>query len=194
MTYNPRGFKAIQGLIGNSDQNLKQFEVSAASDKAYFPGGVVRLKSNGKVTHLAASASAQTALGVVTGVYSKSDDGKPQALTFNQPTGGTYLSTAQTGFVLVNLNPNQEYLASLDVSASAGLVGQTVDVSGIGTGNTRVGYSTESLAGATLGTGSDGVMMITGIFDDLSGNSDKPAPSAVKVKLNGTVFSGTSGV
>lgn len=197
MAYSRKGFWPVQNLTGKN-AILQQYRVSAAADKAYFIGDPVRIKSNGRVTNFATSTSSGGAdlLGVVQGVFkdpgNNTDPLKP--LTFNQPTNGNFLTTSTEGWVTVNVDKDQVYVAQIDVSISAGLIGSTVKVSA-GAPNTKVGRSGYTLGGATIGTTSDGQFKIVGIYDnDLTGRGDKASGNAVKVILNGSLFTTTTGI
>jgi hypothetical protein len=178
------GFIRSRTLTGKRPV-LRQFQVNVDSNSAYFAGDPVVLLSTGKVALCTASSSANFA-GVIESVGLIGPSGEFQQLTFNQPTRGPYLTSGQTGYAMVNVDPETCYIAQLDVTASVGLVGQTVSVSG-GTPNTRAGISGFNLRGASLGTGAEGAFKIVGIAptETINGlNKDYPAGSGVEVIPN----------
>lgn len=187
------GFQPVSTLGGG--QTFTQLvRVNAGANNAFFIGDPVYLVS-GKLTPVTASAG--NYVGVIHAVYGLSGDGnKPKPLTFNQPTRGPYLVTAQEGYAQVCFDSNQTYIAQLDVSASAGLIGKTVNVSA-GAPNTAAGISGYNLKGTTLSTSADNPFKIVGIAPTelVAGyGRDLPAGSAVLVKMNFNVFSQTAGV
>lgn len=181
------------GSITGGNTVLQTVRVNAGANNAFFMGDLVCL-SSGKVTQ--ATASSTNYFGIVHAVMKLSSDGnKPAPLTFNQPTRGPYLATAQEGYALVCTDPFATYIAQIDVSASAGLVGKTINVSA-GAPNTAAGISGYNLKGSTIGVSADNPFKIVGLAPTelLSGYSDKAAGSAVTVKMNFNVFSQTAGV
>lgn len=193
MAYPRRGFVAAQTL--GDECILRQFEVEANATIAYFIGDATALNASGKLITVTACVNANYA-GVIQGLFAKINDvDPPRPLTFNQPTGGPYLTTGQSGFALVNVNPNQVYVAQLDVTASTGLIGQTVHVSS-GTPNTRAGISGQNLRGTSLSTSADNAFKIVGLAPNElnSGRGDKPAGSGVLVKFTSTIWSQAAGI
>lgn len=193
MSFPQVGFRPVKSLVGTKP-TLQEFPVFVNTNHAYFAGDLVYLRSDGAVAVATAAVSANF-LGVIQACF-KSVNGRAAPLTFSQPNAGPYLTSGTAGFVLVNVDPNQLYEASIDVSASAGLVGNTVHVSGSQLGNTRTGISKMSLAGATLGTDAERPFKIVGIAADEKALStgDLPAGSGVLVKINNGIFNVTTGV
>ena len=191
---NRNGFMPYRSL-GGGQTLLNLVPVNAGSNNEFFIGDPVYLTS-GKLTPVTASAG--NYVGVIHQLYSKSttDGNKPKPLTFNQPGRGPYLVSAQEGYASVCFDPNQTYLAQIDVSASAGLIGKTINVSA-GAPNKQAGISGYNLKGATLPTSADNPFKIVGLAPTELVNGygrDFPAGAAVEVKLNFTVFSQTAGV
>ena len=191
---NRNGFVPYRSLGGgNTLLNLQR--VNAGANNAFFINDAV-YETSGKLSTVTASAG--NYVGVIHALYSLSstDGNKPKPLTFNQPGSGPYLVTAQEGYAAVCYDPLQTYIAQIDVSASAGLVGKTINVSA-GAPNTRAGISGMNLKGSTLSTSADNPFKIVGLAPTELVNGygrDFPAGSAVEVKLNFTVFSQTTGV
>lgn len=189
---NRNGFIAVNSLTGKRP-TLRQFKVSVGGNQAYFQGDPVILLTNGNVALVTAAVSGGGQfLGVIDSVYLDpgNDLDKPKALTFNQPNAGPYLATGQTGWALVNVDPEQLYAVQLDVTASIGLIGQSCGVSA-GAPNYRAGISGYNLKGSTLGTEADDFAQIIDIspFDKaIYGRGDVPTGGTVLIKVNGTGF------
>lgn len=193
-----RGFMPVKSL-GGKKTVLLQLEVEATANTAYFVNDPVALKAGtGKVVApIGASTSADMA-GVIVGLFAKVNNvDPPRPLTFNQPTGGCYLTTGQSGYALVNVDAEQLYMVQIDTSASVGLIGKTASASA-GTGNTRTGISGYCLKGSTVGTAADRPFKIVGLGSNelLTGYAtDKGTNAAVLVKMNTNIFSpGTAGL
>jgi hypothetical protein len=163
---------------------LRRFPVFVDAKMAYFPGDPVELRSTGEVALVTASSSGNF-IGVIDSVGIQGANGEFAPLTFNQPTRGPFLATSQTGLALVNTDPNQLYIAQLDVTASVGLVGSNIAVSA-GVPNTQAGVSGYNLAGASLGKSDGAPFRIVGIAPTelINGYGDKPAGCGVEVKPN----------
>lgn len=189
------GFVASRTMTGKNPV-LRMFKVKVDATNAYFIGDPVALDANGFAVIATASVTSNF-LGVIHSCYGDpgNDFDPPRQLTFNQPTRGPYIVTGASGFALVNIDTEQLYVVQLDVTASSGLIGATVHVSA-GTPNTAAGISGFNLRGASIGTGATNPFMIVGIApgEQITGRGDKAAGSGVEVKLNGNVFSGTTGV
>lgn len=195
MPITQKGFVATRTLHG-AEPVLKTFRVDAADAHRYFPGDPVQLKSNGRVIPL--SAAATNVLGVVQAVYGVDDNGKPKPLTFNQPSRGAFLASAEEGYVEVNVDPMQLYEVAIDVTASIGLIGNSVLVSA-GSPDANVQRSGFSLNGASIATTTDtSQFMITGLSDPdlLDGNLtiDVSTPAGVEVKILRSTFGGVNGI
>lgn len=178
-----KGFIPCRKLSGGHPV-LKTFPVSAASSKGYFIGQAVGLGANGKAKTLAADAGV---LGVVCGVY-KNVDNKPAPLTFNQPSNGNFLATAQEGFVLVNTDPHQTYTAQADVNFTQAIVGAGIDVSA-GTDDVKAGISGQELAGA-VSTSADSHFQILGLapLEDIQAVTSVAAPVILEVIPANTII------
>jgi len=188
------GFVASRHLTGQKPV-LKQFEVEAGANNAFFIGDPVVLTAAGKIIPVTAAASANFS-GVIAAVYGKINDyDPPRPLTFSHPTNGPYLTTGQSGFALVNVDPNQLYIAQLDVTASIGLIGATIGISA-GTPNTAVGRSGYNLKGSTVGTDAERPFKIVGLAPSelITGRGDKPAGCGIEVKPNLSSLTNTTGV
>lgn len=192
MAFQDRGFEASRSLTGTRAV-VRRFEVATAANNAFYINQAVGLNTAGLVIPATAAA---TPLGVVQQLKEKRSDGGERPATHSQPTQGPCLVTGQAGFAYVNVDPNQLYIGRLDVSASAGIIGQNVDTSVAARGNNNTGISTDSLAGSTLSTSADLTFKIVGIAPaedlDLTGG-DKAAGTGVEVKMNFTAFSQTTG-
>lgn len=188
------GFVPCRSLTGTRPLT-KTFKVKADANNAFGIGDPVFYNNDGTVSPVTAAVSGNFA-GVITAVYKTNSANEKIALTFNQPSTGPYLVTGQAGFADVIIDSNKTFVAQIDVSASAGLIGNTVHVSA-GAPNNATGISTYSLKGSTLGTDAERPFKIIGIApaEQITGKwSDKPANSGVEVKLVSTVFSQTTGV
>lgn len=191
MAINQRGFIATRSLAGHRPM-LKMFPVNATANAAYYINQPVKLDAaKGQVSRVEASTSAPEMLGVIQTLFGSSG-GEPRPLIGALPTNGACLATAQAGFALVNVDPWQTYIAYIDVSASAGLVGMAVNSSANNAGNLATGISNASLAGASVGI--EGLFKIIGLapHELAQGRGDKAAGTGVEVKLNSSIFQSTT--
>lgn len=186
---NVAGFQGCRSLNGGSDI-LVTVPVSSSTGNQFFIGDAVRLKTSGKA---APAGSTGNVLGVVAGLFKSNNAGQPAPLTFNLPSvGGLFLQSSQAGFVSVNVDPNKTYLASIDVTASAALIGSNAFVSA-GTPVTAAGRSGMTLKKATS-TSADGQFMIVGLAptDLVNGYASEYGNSSgkgvVEVKINNAAF------
>lgn len=190
-----QGFKATRTLNGTNPV-LRRFNVNVDANHTYRINDPVVLNASGEV-ELCTAATSANFLGVIQAVGTIDQTGTFQQLTFNQPNRGPFLTSGQTGVALVNVDPHQIYVAQIDVSASAGIIGNTVHVSA-GPGNDVAGISGFNLAGATLGTDAERPFKIVGIapseFVGTNRNGDFPAGSGVEVQLNASIFNTSTGV
>lgn len=180
------GFVACRTLNGTGCV-LQEFNLKVDATNSYYAGDPVALDSAGQAILVTASVTANF-LGVIDSVYLKpaSDLDPPKPLTFNQPTRGPFITTGQTAIAKVNVNPGQLYAVEIDVSASAGLIGQTVHVSA-GAPNQNAGISGFSLRGASLGTGAENPFKIVSIdpfSKALNGSGDQASGNRVLVQPN----------
>lgn len=183
------GFVGCRSLDGGQPVCVTK-EVTASAGTTYFIGDPVVLKTTGLVD--TASAASTNIFGVVQGVFKKNSAGQPAPLTFNLPSTGNYLAAGQAGFVSVITNPQQTFLALIDVTASAALIGANAFVSA-GTPVTAAGRSGYSLKKATT-TSADGHFQIVGLAPtDLVGGyaseyGDANGKGVVEVKINNAAF------
>lgn len=187
--YRQRGFVACRKLGGGAAIQ-KTFAVSAAASDAYFIGDAVTLSTNGKVT-LLKNASTAAPLGVITALYSSSN-GKPKPLTFNQPTSGPYLATAQAGFAQVNIDANQTYIVEFGGNITQAGFGGAVKVSA-GAPNTSTGLSGQSLS-STISTSADAQFQIIGLapVELLDNRTSAASVGLVEVKMHRSIFGGNA--
>ena len=183
--YSQTGFVACRKL-GGGEAIQKMYAVSASSNEAYFQNQAVTLGSTGKVKPLKA-ATTTAPLGVITALY-RSSGGKPMPLTFNQPTNGPYLTSGQAGFVQVNVDLNQTYIAQFGGTVDESIFGGAVKVSGVG-GNTGNGTSNQTLTG-TITTSTDSQFQIIGFapVELLNTRTSVAAQGLVECKLLRSVF------
>lgn len=194
MTTPRMGFVGSRHLTGGRTLT-KRFKVKADTNNAFGINDPVFLNSDGTVSPVTAAVSGNFA-GIIQSLYRTNTANEAIPLTFNQPSTGQYLVTAQAGFVDVIIDANQLFVASLDVSASAGLIGSTVHVTAAPP-DSATGVSRYGLKGSTIGTDAERPFKIVGLAPSeiISGRwGDKPANTGVEVKLNSTAFSQTTGV
>jgi len=183
------GFVGARSLNGGCDVLVTK-EVTASAGTEYFIGDPVVLKTTGKVD--TASAASTNIFGIVQGVFKKNTAGEPAPLTFQAPDDGLFLKASQEGYVSVNTDPYKTYLASIDVTASAALIGANAFVSA-GTPTSAAGKSGYSLAKATT-TSADGHFQIVGLAptDLVNGYAteygDSDGKGVVEVKINSAAF------
>ena len=186
---NVAGFVGCRSLNGGNDV-LVTLPVTASAGTTYFIGDPVVLKTTGKVD--TASAASTNIFGIVQGVFKQNASGQPAPLTFNLPSTGLYLAAGQAGFVSVNVDPYKTYLALIDVTASAALIGSNAFVSA-GTPTTAAGRSGYTLKKATT-TSADGQFQIVGLAptDLVNGYATEYGNSSgkgvVEVKINAAAF------
>jgi hypothetical protein len=189
MSFPRKGFVATRGA-GKTDY-LRIYPVFVNSNQAYFVNAVVGLNSSGQVINVTAS-TVSPVLGVIQALYGDpgNDLDPPKALTFNQPTRGPYLTSGQTGFALVNTDPDQVYTVQYDATASLGMVGLNINVSAAagGQGNTRTGISGQNVAAATAAIASERQFQIVGLAPNemVTGRGEKAPGAGILVKLNGS--------
>lgn len=170
----------------------KTFKVVATANNAYYNNDPVKLEGN---TGLAerVTASSATLLGVVIASY-KDVGGEKRPLTHSQPTNGPFLTSGQAGFVDVITDPRVRYIAAIDTSASAGLIGKFVTVTA-GSPNQKSGQSGYGIkaASATAANTSSRTFQIVSISDfeiaQYGRNKDIPADGGVVVKLANPLLS-----
>ena len=183
--YSQGGFIACRKL-GGGEAIQKMYAVSASSNEAYFQNMAVTLGATGKVKPLK-NATTAAPLGVVTALY-RSSGGKPMPLTFNQPTNGPYLVSAQVGFAMVNVDLNQTYVAQFGGTVDESIFGAATKVSA-GANNTGNGTSGQTLSG-TVSTSTDAQFQIIGFapVELLNTRTSVAAQGLVECKLLRSVF------
>ena len=121
--------------------------VVATANNAYYLNDAVKMEGGtGKVERVTASSAVLA--GVVVAAY-KNVGGQKRPLTHSQPTNGPYLTSGQAGFVEVVTDPRALFLAAIDTSASAGLVGKYVTVTA-GVPNQATGLSGMGIKAASV--------------------------------------------
>lgn len=144
---NQRGFVPCRKL-GGGPAITKKFPVSASTNEAYFLGDAVIPSTTGAVRPLKNGTPLATRpLGVIVGF--EDQNGKP--LTFNAPTRGPYLASAQAGYALINCDPQQTYVAELGGNANNASVFAGYKVSA-GAPSTLTGLSGQGLDGTAITT------------------------------------------
>jgi hypothetical protein len=144
MTTSRKGFALAKSQ--GAPYAIKTFKVVATANNAYYLNDPVKMEG---ATGLAerVTASSATLLGVVIAAY-KDSNGQKRPLTHSQPTNGPYLTSGQAGFVEVVTDPRARFIAAIDTSASAGLVGKYIGVTA-GAPNQRTGLSGYGLKAST---------------------------------------------
>ncbi len=184
-----RGFVGARSLNGGADVLVTK-GVTVTSNTMYFIGDPVELKSTGLVDVV--SAASPNIFGIIQGIFKSNSSGQPAPLTFNLPSTGLYLQSGQAGFVSVATDPQKTYLVTIDVTASAALIGANAFVSA-GTPVTAAGRSGFSLKKATT-TSADGQFQIVGLAptDLINGYAseygDANGKGVVEVKINSAAF------
>lgn len=185
---NVAGFIGCRSLNGGCDV-LQTIAVSSSTGNQFFIGDAVKLKTSGKV---APAGSTGNILGIVQGIFKSNISGQPAPLVFNLPSIGLYLQSSQAGFVSVNSDPFKTYLVTIDVTASAALIGSNAFVSA-GTPVTAAGRSGMTIKKATS-TSADGQFQIIGLAptDLVNGYATEYGNSSgkgvVEVKINFAAF------
>lgn len=185
---NVAGFVGCRSLNGGTDV-IMTVPVSSSTGNQFFIGDAVKLKTTGKA---APAGSTGNILGIVQGIFKSNNSGQPAPLTFNLPSIGLYLQSSQAGFVSVNVDPYKTYLALIDVTASAALIGSNAFVSA-GAPVTAAGRSGMTLKKATS-TSADGQFQIVGLaptdlvngYASEYGNAN--GKGVVEVKINFAAF------
>ena len=147
---NARGLVEYRHMMGHVCPRTRRYRVKAdaisgAAQK--FAGDLVTLVSGDTVAVYGAggSAASVTPVGVIRAVYDS--NGRP--FTHQLPAGGPFIPASTAGWVEVNIDPWQTYLANADATVASTHVGQFVDVTA-NTASTAAGRSGFSvrLAGA----------------------------------------------
>jgi len=185
--YTTRGFVPCRATTGG-ETRLKTFRVSAGDNIAYFIGDAVTLGSTGRLSPLRTSAEIVT--GVIVGLERLSN-GKPAPLTFNQPTRGPYLATAQEGFAKIIIGHDQTYVVQIDKNITEADFGAGARVSA-GAPNTANGLSGQSLQGAVTTSAADAHFQIIGFapIEMLDTRTSAASPVLVEVKPSRATFNG----
>lgn len=182
MSLTQRGFTPARKLGGGA-AITKTFPVSAAANEAYFLGDAVIASQNGTVRPLK-NASTDRPLGVIIGLLNS--DKRP--LTFNAPTTGPFLASAEVGFAYVNVDPQQTYIAEIGANVNDAVRFAAAKVSA-GAPTTQTGLSGQSLSG-TVSVSADSQFIIIGLAPEeaISGQTSAAAPAKVEVKMINPVF------
>jgi hypothetical protein len=186
--FNQRGFVPIRNLDGGPTIT-KTYRVSAGDNIAYFIGDAVTLGGTGRLKPVRATANIP--VGVIVGLERVSG-GKPAPLTFNQPTRGPFLATAQEGFAKVVVGLEQTYAVAIDKSITEADIGGTAFVSA-GAPNTASGLSGQRLQGA-VSAATDGHFQILGLAPiellntQFQTTASSASPAIVEVKINRSIF------
>jgi hypothetical protein len=177
--YTQRGFIPCRTLDGG-EVVTKTFRVSAGDNIAYFQGDAVTLGASGRLKPIRTTGAAVYNAGVIIALQ-KDSGGKPSPLTFNQPTRGPYLATAQEGYATVILNPHQTYTVQIDANITEASFGAGAKVSA-GAPNTANGLSGHTLTGVTT-SASDAHFQIIGLapVEMLSTRTSAASPVLVEV-------------
>lgn len=184
-----RGFVGCRSLSGSNDVLVTK-GVTASAGTQYFIGDAVTLKTTGLVDTV--SAASVNIFGVIQGIFKSNAAGQPAPLTFNLPSTGNFLASGQAGFVSVITDPQKTFLVTIDVTASAGLIGSNFFVSA-GTPVTAAGRSGQSLAKA-ISLSADGHFMCVGLAptDLINGYAseygDANGKGVIEVKINNAAF------
>jgi hypothetical protein len=185
--YTQRGFVACRKLGGGAAIQ-QTFRVSASSNEAYFIGDAVILGTSGRVRPLKA-ATTDAPLGVITALFRVSN-GKPMPLTLTMPSNGPYLTSAQEGYALVNVDANQTYVVQIDANVTEASFGGAAKVSA-GAPSTTTGLSGMHLGG-TISTSSDSQFQLIGFAPQelLSTRTSAASAVLVEVKMLRSTFNG----
>lgn len=148
-TNNPHGFTEHRHLTGAVCPAVRWYRVKAngaSGAHQKYPGDPVVLVSGQTVARIPAAATAAgiPVIGVIRAVY----DSNKKPLTHSQPSKGPYLDASTAGWVEVNIDPHQVYLANTDATVTSTLIGQFVDVTA-NSPNSAAGRSGMSIEVAT---------------------------------------------
>ena len=134
MAFAPRGFVPYRHLSGAVNPSTRRYRTHANNKKPIFVNDLVVLVSGSAATAgfgvdrytvgIDTTLGAGTILGVVQGIL----DSNRKPLVFSQPTRGPYLQAATDGYLDVIVDPHQTYLAMVDGTASALMIGRYVGV------------------------------------------------------------------
>ena len=150
-TNNPRGFVEFRSLNGNTNPATHTYrarQTSQGSPALIRPGDPVVLVSGNRVARMTSDgtgANAQALVGVVRAVYDNTggNRGLPRPKTFSLPSNAPVIGQAADGWVEVNIDPFQTYIANVDTTASdvgVGLfIGTTVHNTGTVLGRSGFG-------------------------------------------------------
>lgn len=155
-------------------------QYALATANAFFIGDAVDIKADGFLHQV--SGVGDRVAGVIVDLYGLDANGYRRELTFNQPGGGVYIASGAGGYADILVDENAVFIAALDVTASTGLIGQSVNVSS-GTPNTTIGRSGQSLA--VPATSVQAHFQIVGIspFEKVSRKDDIANPAGVLVRI-----------
>lgn len=188
MSFNRKGFVLCKSQGAPYTQTT--FKVVATANNAYYINDPVKLEG---ATGLAerVTASSSTLLGIIKAPYSNSN-GQKRPLTHSLPTNGAYLTSGKAGFVEVITDPRARFIAALDTSASAGLIGRYIGVTA-GAPNASSGLSGYGLKASTVTAVNNRPFQIVDISDFEKAvygrNTDIAGDAGVVVKLANALIS-----
>lgn len=192
MSFPRKGLVAARN--GGKTDHLRTYPVFVNANQAYYQNALVGMNSTGQVINVTAS-TVSPCLGVIVGLtLAPSNDVDPgRPLTFNQPTRGAYLTSGQTGFAIVNTDPDAIYVIQYDSTASVGMVGLNINVSAAagGEGNSSTGISYQNAKASTAAVASERHLQIIGLAPNelVTGRGEKAPGAGILVKLNGGALS-----
>lgn len=188
---NQRGFVPCRKLDGGK-AITRTYPVSASTNEAYSLGDPVIPSTTGKVRPLKAGTPLATRpLGVIIGFL----DSNQKPLTHKLPSSGPYLASGESGYALVNCDPQQTYVAELGGNFTDAAVFGGVKVSA-GARNTATGLSGYGLDG-TIITTSDAQFRILGlapeqyVTDPRASGLSSAASALVEVQMINPALGGT---
>lgn len=140
---NPRGFVENNALNGAVCPATFTYPIAADGRSGQFQkmkGDPVVFTSGRYVARASADSSDGIGwVGIVRAVYGNSS-GQKKPLTFSQPTNGPILPASTAGWVEVNIDPHQTYIANTDTTVLGTHIGMFVGVTA-GVANTAAGVS-----------------------------------------------------
>ena len=155
-TNNPRGFVEFRHLHGDCNPKTHMYrarQTSQGSPAVIRAGDPVVLVSGNRVARMTSDGTVAFALvGVVRAVYSNTggNRGLPRPKTFSLPGAAPVIGQAEDGWVEVNIDPFQTYIANVDLTAvdtGVGLfIGTTVHNTGTAQGRSCFGLELEMSA------------------------------------------------
>ena len=123
-TNNARGFVEFRSLNGNSNPATHLYrarQTSQGSPALIRPGDPVVLVSGNRVARMTSDGTVAFPLvGVVRAVYDNTggNRGLPKPKTFSLPSNAPVIGQAADGWVEVNIDPFQTYIANVDATST----------------------------------------------------------------------------